>query len=320
MSNDGPFKDFAEGDIRRRKEYFNLLLPFYPEAVGTALSDEIELLMGTAEALDISLRNLWERCAAAKDSRTLVNEMRELRVQGLRFLLFLRTSKQLLKVLMRRLSTQAEMMALGTEITFLKMNKDFPEIDLVGRRLGSLPHDEERLTRAGEFKLAVEVLFLPLSSRIREEAFRAPPSKFDSMIRGLISRATQTIYKQQLVALSEVVWRVIQPAVVPLVVGFVVVYVVHSALELGGIHLLPFRFWFLMIFVAAYALEKLFEHFFEEWHLALYRRHCRRTAGRLYLAEIRARSALFGLMAIAESNLKIEGEQGAEPGETVSPT
>jgi hypothetical protein len=55
--------------------------------------------------------------------------------------------------------------------------------------------------------------------------------------------------------------------------------------------------------VLAYVGEKHFKHFFEDWHLRLYRKQCVDTAP-LYLAEIRARAALRVLLELSEATPK----------------
>jgi hypothetical protein len=312
MQDNRIIRDFAQAHIDRAMQALNLVLPHYDQSIREKLSDEQRFLLGTAEELDDSLNKLVGRCAAAKTAKPLVTEMRNLRIRGLRFFRFLHTSRRLLKITGRRLDLRARIEGLDGEATVLKLDLEMMETDLLMQRadelIGKAP---KRIAWNDEVHLFVETTLLPFKSKLREVGFGLVHEKYAISMHEMILLLTRRIYKEQARSVSIVIWRVVQPFLIPLTVTFAVVYLIHLALESAGIHFLHVTLWGFSFLVLAYAFEKAFEYLFEEWHILRYRKSCLDTALSLYLAEIRARVALLGLIALSEGEPRLRGE-GAE--------
>lgn len=281
------------------------VLPHYEATVEAVITKERESLLRIADDLDRRLKALIDRCATAKDSELLVEEMRLLRLHGLQFFRFLHLSRRLLRVASRRLVEQARLNGLNTEAGMLRIELNSAELDrlvdssnaLVGKRA-------TKLKRSQELGLFWRTLLLPFVSKGRERDFRSPGRHYATAMRRMFSSSTKTIYREQALSIGRVLLRIVQPTLIPLAVGFAIVYLIHSGLEIGGIHFVGVGWWAFATIVAAYFSEKVLEGLFERWHLERYRRSCAHTALALYFAEIRARSALLGPIILSEAEPK----------------
>jgi hypothetical protein len=288
MHDDRILHNYAEALIDRAMQAFNLILPHYDESTQVKFSEERQSLIETAHQLDDALHRLSSRCTAATNSKALVVEMRKLRMRGLQFFFFLHASRRLLNVMTRRLTAQARIAGLDGGTRILKMDVSMSETDLLLYETDNFLRANElqpiELKPINELDLFLRTALLPLTSKQRERAFESARLKYAKAMRAMVSRSTKKIYKAQAFGLAVVLWRIIQPTILPLIVGFLAVYLIHAVLELVGIQFLHLSAFVLFAIVAAYVSEKIFEHGFEHWHLSLYRKNCERTGLSLYSA------------------------------------
>ena len=95
-----------------------------------------------------------------------------------------------------------------------------------------------------------------------------------------------------------------QPTLLPLLAGFVVMYLIHAVLEAFEIHFLSISKSVLPAIIAAYLIEKVMERVFEQFHLRRFRRNCVHIAIRIFASEVRARANSIGIVVISTSRLK----------------
>jgi hypothetical protein len=176
---EAPLHEFTGKSLERKFQYFDILLPLYEDSFREAVSLERDSLMDTAEELDRELGNLARRSRAAQTAKSLVPEMRQLRVRGLQVFLFLHTSRRLLNVVKHRLTAQARISGLDREGTILKIDLDMSEVDLIFRRADKLVgKPTPQFTRLDEIKLFLKAVFLPLTSRLRQSFFGESSRKY----------------------------------------------------------------------------------------------------------------------------------------------
>jgi len=123
-------------------------------------------------------------------------------------------------------------------------------------------------------------------------------------MRQLIRTSTKRILKEQFIVLGQVIWRIVQPTLLPLLAGFVVMYLIHAVLEAFEIHFLSISKSVLPAIIAAYLIEKVMERVFEQFHLRRFRRNCVHIAIRIFASEVRARANSIGIVVISTSRLK----------------
>jgi len=175
-------------------------------------------------------------------------------------------------------------------------------LDAANAALGKPPKD---FAWGKQWRSFFRMVLLPIESKRLEAIFGYAGRVHADAVRKFISAATVDIYKAQCTALGIVIWRVIQPAIVPPMVGILILYAIHATLELLGVSFLDLRLLSIVGIVASYPREKVLERAFERWHLRRYGRACAHTALRLFWAEVRARSALVGLMALSKAKPKL---------------
>jgi hypothetical protein len=305
MRASGVLVQVANELIAIRMRAMELILPYYDERVAKQVFVERDLLLQLVEGLDDDLSNLMTRCAQAKSSEPLVEEMRNLRVRGLRLFRFLYISRLLLRVAHRRLKTEARMDGLDGEISVLKSELSMSEGDevlsLVNRVLKKPP---KPVSRREERLALFRTVRLIATSRFREFSFGRVGRSYAASMRQLIRTSTKRILKEQFIVLGEVIWRIVQPTLLPLVAGFFIMYMIHMALEVFEIHFFSISRSVLLAIVAAYLLEKIMERVFEQFHLRRFRKSCVDTAIRIFAAEVRARANSIGIVVISTSQLK----------------
>jgi hypothetical protein len=309
VPNDHIFSEFADALIERRKSALAPVLLHFDESVSASFAAERKELLETADRLDSLFKSMLEACQSAPTSESLVLEMRRLRVRGIQFFHFLRASKSLLRAITSRLTAQAKIDGYSATVALLKIEVSTSDIDATlfdsNELLRALPDQRDAqsnlIGRAEELKIFVKACMLPLTSTLQKLSFQEVPREYARSVKNLIESATETIYKEQFLILALVVWRVLQPVVVPLGASFCVVYLLHMLLEVLGIDFLHLRVPFIIAIAVAFLLEKLFELIFDSWHLRYYRKRCARTAGALYFSEIRSRASLLGLLALSEA-------------------
>jgi hypothetical protein len=193
-----------------------LILPYYDERVAKQVFIERDLLLQVVEGLDEDLSNLTTRCAQAKSSEPLVEEMRNLRVRGLRLFRFLYISRRLLRVAHRRLKTEARMDGLDGEIHVLKSELSMSDGDevlsLVNRVLKKPP---KTVSRREERLALFRTVRLIATSRLREFSFGRVGRSYAASMRQLIRASTKRILNEQFIVLGEVIWRIVQPTLLP---------------------------------------------------------------------------------------------------------
>src|SRR5216684_684615 len=315
MPGNRVISEYAGALIERAMQRLSTVLPHYDSSLRTAFSDERQFLIDRASRLDDVLEGLIKRCAEARVSKPLVIEMRKLRIRGLQFFLFLRASNRLLRTITRRLAAQARIEGYDAEVNMLKTELDMAETDSeffeVDEMFRTLPEPLKKkwkplkpMSWINEINVFLRGCLLPVKSIRNKKPFEQVARMYAKAIRGLISSSTKKIYKEQLGSLAIVLWRVVQPTLAPLIAGFAVVYLLHAGLELVGVQFLHLSIGVFFAIVIAYLCEKGFEHVFEHWHLHRYRKKCVDTALALYLAEIRARVSLMGLLRLSEATPK----------------
>ncbi|HEV7673703.1 MAG TPA: hypothetical protein VGQ12_04150 [Candidatus Angelobacter sp.] len=301
--------EFADELIENAMQRLSIMLPHYDKSLLDGFSDERKSLIDRANQLDDALQSLIQRCAAARESEPLVIEMRKLRIRGLQFFLFLRASKRLLRTITRRLAANARISGYDAEINMLRTEISFAETDSKLFEADELfrinPELFKRkwkpLSRINELNVFLRACLLPIKAIRNKRPFEQVGRMYAKAIAGLIYSSTKKIYKEQFYSLAIVLWRVVQPTLAPLIAGFAVVYLIHAGLEVAGVQFLHLSLSVFFAIVIAYLCEKGFEHFFEHWHLLRYRKKCVHTALALYLAEIRARVSLMGLLRLSEA-------------------
>jgi hypothetical protein len=312
MPGNRVLSEYADALIEKAMQRLSTVLQHYDNSLRTGFSDERQSLMDRADRLDDVLEGLIKRCVEARELEPLVIEMRKLRIRGLQFFLFLRASNGLLRAITRRLTAQARIEGYNAEVNMLKMelhmaetDSELFEVDELFRTLPGQPKKKwKALSRISELNVFVRGCLLPVKSIRNKNHFVQVARMYARAIRGLISSSTKEIYKEQVYSLAIVLWRVVQPTLAPLIASFAVVYLIHAGLELAGVQFLHLSLWVFFVIVIAYLCEKGFEHFFEHWHLLRYRKKCVDTALALYLAEIRARVSLMGLLRLSEATPK----------------
>lgn len=296
---------WAEVCSIRSKAALSPLLPFYGQSLAGTIDQERAEVFEVTDELNQALGNLIHRCASAKDSKVIVLEMRRLRVRAFRFSSLLFTSRRLLHVAYQRMKAQAQIDGIESEMRILNFDLNKLAIDEVldaaNTALGTPPKD---LAWGEQWRSFFQMILLPLESKRRETMFGYSRRVHAGAIRMFISAATRDIYRAQCTALGMVIWRVIQPAIVPPMVGILILYAIHVTLELLGVSFLDLRLLSIVGIVASYPCEKVLERAFERWHLRLYGRACAHTAHRLFWAEVRARFALVGLVALSKAQPK----------------
>ena len=316
---------YAQLLLERSMQAWDLILRHYDESIRTQLFEERQMVIDRADQLDQALESLIKRSNAATTSQALVVEMRRLRIRGLMFSSWLHASRRLLKVNTRRLASKAKIAGyegsaslLSIEVQMSETNQQMFEVDELFRtneELGEKPH--KQFSRFDEFHSFVRALLMPMQLKISESAFRRVDRMYAKAMRELISTSTRKIYRLQALSLGVVLWRVVQPGVVLVVAGLAAAYLIHAILELAGIQFLHLNWLAVSAVGAAYAAERLFEHFFEGWHLKRYRKKCMSTGLALYAAEIRARVALLGFAIVSDaepravSSTESDGSDGA---------
>lgn len=305
MKDSHTIRDFADAVIGRKMQALDLLFPYYDDRVREKIFRERDFVWSVAESFDRAFGDLFDRCIAAKNPSALISEMQRLRIRGLHFLSFLHTSRRVLLIASRRLKIQAKLDGIESELQLLGVELNISEVDDLLRVADELlRRPPKKFTRTEELRLFLRTILLPLESRAREGTFGRAGRNYATAIREMISASTKSIYKAQALGLATVIWRVVQPTIVPLIGGFVIMYLIHATLESGGLHFLHIDMWVVLSIAAVYLVEKIIERVFEHWHLERYRRACARTALSLFLAEIRARSAVLGLIVLSETELK----------------
>jgi hypothetical protein len=305
MGDSQILRKWSEACVSRSMVALAPLLPFYEPHIAEEIDRERDEVLRIADQLDQTLRSIINRCASANDPRTIVLEMRRLRVRGFRFSSFLFTSRRLLRVAHRRLKGQARIGGIAGEMRILKIELDMTAIDeALAASDEILGKPQKDSAWREQWKSFFGLILLPIQSKQREIVFGHADRAQADAILGFVSASTRGIYNAQASALATVIWRVIQPAIVPPIAGFLIVYAIHAALELLGVHFLDLKLWVISSIVVGYAFEKALERSFEDWHLKRYGRACAHTALRLFWAEVRARSALLGLMALSNAEPK----------------
>jgi hypothetical protein len=302
MTEASTIAEYARALAAANEQRLDPVVRHFDDGVQKSVSEERQALIHRGRQLDDALRSVRVRCLEAHELKPLLQEMRKLRVRGLQFFLFLRTSHRRLKTITRRLAAQvridgynAEKIMLDIELSMSETDSGLFEFDELFRNNEiRRTQKHEELSRVNELNLFLRACLLPLKARRNRRPHEIIARNYARAIAGLIASSTRAISKQQYYSLAVVLWRVVQPTIVPLLAGFSAAYLIHLALELAGIEFLHPSIWVFLALAIAYTGEKAFEHFFEHWHLTRYRKKCADTAVALYLLEIQARAGLIG--------------------------